>query len=260
MGGAGHGPTETDHVTAVRIATSIGRTLPGLRRQLVAEGVTGTDLGTAGDRFAQATLEHLLVDLNIADAVLSEEASDDRSRLSSTRVWVIDPLDGTREFTDPQRIDWAVHVALVINGEPSAAAVHLPEPDVVLSTSEPVPCPSLPTSRPLRIVVSRTRPPRLAPALATHLDAEIVTMGSAGAKAAEVMSGQAEIYLHDDGMNEWDACAPAAVAAAAGLHSSGLDGRPLAFNKPDPKIGSLLICHPDLADQVLEFMQTEIET
>ncbi len=254
---ADDGQSVEDHSMATRIATTIGRGLPDLRRSLLTEGISGAELGAAGDRHAQATLEQLATELNPGDVVLSEEGVDDPARLTARRVWIIDPLDGTREFSEPNRHDWAVHVALVVDGAPTAAAVHLPDPDTVLTTSHSTHPATLPTDRPVRIVVSRTRPPAVASVIARALDAEIVHMGSAGAKAAEVVCGEAEIYLHDGGMNEWDACAPAAVAASAGLHVSHLNGSALVFNKPRPSTPDLLICHPRLADEVLALVDAE---
>ena len=165
------------------------------------------------------------------------------------RVWIVDPLDGTREFGEPPRTDWAVHVALVIGGEPVAGAVALPARGLVLSTASP---PRLPpgVERP-RVVVSRTRPPASAQQLVNALDAELVPMGSAGAKAMAVVLGDADIYAHSGGQYEWDSAAPVAVAASAGLHVSRLDGSPLRYNQRDAWLPDLLICRPELAQPVL---------
>ncbi|MFV2039905.1 MAG: 3'(2'),5'-bisphosphate nucleotidase CysQ, partial [Acidimicrobiales bacterium] len=185
-----------------------------------------------------------------ADAVLSEEGSDDPSRLTAARVWIIDPLDGTREFGEPPRTDWAVHVALVENGRPTAGAVALPALGVTLSTCFPPTLPAATGGAP-RIICSRTRPGPAAELLGDKLDGELIYMGSAGAKAMAVVRGDADIYAHTGGQYEWDSCAPVAVAEAAGLHTSRLDGSPLVYNTPDPYLPDLLICRRELAEQVL---------
>jgi 3'(2'), 5'-bisphosphate nucleotidase len=185
------------------------------------------------------------------DAVLSEEGRDDRARLDAERVWIVDPLDGTREFGEPPRADWAVHVALVgADGVPLAGAVALPGQRVVLSTSPPPPLPPAPPGRP-RVIVSRSRPPAIATQLAEAIGGDLVPMGSAGAKAAAVVLGAADVYPHAGGQYEWDSCAPVAVALAAGIHASRLDGSPLRYNNPDPYLPDLLVCHPSLTDAVL---------
>jgi 3'(2'), 5'-bisphosphate nucleotidase len=167
-------------------------------------------------------------------------------------VWIIDPLDGTREFTEPGRTDWAVHAALAINGVAMAGAVALPALGEMYSTSEPPQLGDVPTDRPIRIVVSRTRPPAEATAVAAALDAELVPMGSAGAKAMAVVRGEAEVYLHAGGQYEWDSCAPVAVALAAGLHASRIDGTPLRYNQPEAWMPDLLICRTELAATVVD--------
>jgi 3'(2'), 5'-bisphosphate nucleotidase len=184
------------------------------------------------------------------DAVLSEEGKDDQARLTAARVWIVDPLDGTREFGEVPRDDWAVHVALVIDGEAVAGAVALPAQGVTLS-SHPAPVVPPAPDGPPRIVVSRTRPPAVATALAEALGAELIEMGSAGAKAASVVQGRSDLYPHAGGQYEWDSCAPVAVAAAAGLHVSRIDGSALRYNRPDPYLPDLLVCRPELADKTL---------
>ena len=183
------------------------------------------------------------------DYVLSEEAAGDPARLSATRVWIVDPLDGTREYSEG-RDDWAVHVALVVDGQPVAGAVALPGLGSVLSTGTPLPLPA-PRHGPLRVVVSRTRPPAVAEAVGKALDAELVPMGSAGAKVATVIRGETDVYVHAGGQYEWDSAAPVAVAIAAGLHASRLDGSPLRYNQPNPWLPDLVICRLDLAEAVL---------
>lgn len=185
------------------------------------------------------------------DAVLSEEGKDDLRRLDAARTWIIDPLDGTREFSEPPRDDWAVHVALVVAETVVAAAVALPAASLTVSTAEPPPAkPS--RSGPIRLVVSRTRPPALAQELAARLGGELMPMGSAGAKAMAVVRGEADVYAHAGGQYEWDSAAPVGVAAAAGFHVSRLDGSTLRYNQPNPWLPDLLVCRADLADRLLE--------
>ena len=182
--------------------------------------------------------------------MLSEEALDDPSRLDSRRVWVVDPLDGTREFSESGRSDWAVHVALVVGERAVAGAVALPALGLTLSTLRP---PRLPAARsgPPRLVVSRSRPPAQADAVAAALGAQTVPLGSAGAKAMAVVRGDADIYVHAGGQYEWDSCAPVAVAAAAGCAVSRLDGSALRYNQPDPYLPDLIVCRPELRGAVL---------
>jgi 3'(2'), 5'-bisphosphate nucleotidase len=201
----------------------------------------------------------LLAEHRPHDAVLSEEGKDDPVRLTASRVWIVDPLDGTREFSEPPRTDWAVHVALAVDGVAAAGAVALPGLGRTLGTLVPEPLPPEPPPHP-RLVVSRTRPPALTAHLAEVLDAELVEMGSAGAKAMAVLRGEADVYAHAGGQYEWDNCAPVAVAEAAGLHVSRIDGSPLRYNQADVYLPDLLICHPSLAARVLEAIATAPET
>ena len=207
-------------------------------------------LRAEGDRRAHELLARELAAARPADSVLSEEGADDPARLEAERVWVIDPLDGTREFAEPGRTDWAVHVALVVGERPVAGAVALPALGQTLSTADP---PRLPPARtgPPRLVVSRSRPPKQAEAVAAALGADIVPLGSAGAKSMAVVRGSADIYVHAGGQYEWDSCAPSAVAAAAGCAVSRLDGSGLRYNQPDVYLPDLVICRPELADAVL---------
>jgi len=183
------------------------------------------------------------------DAVLSEEGKDDPIRLTSDRVWIVDPLDGTREFGEDDRTDWAVHVALWSAGSLVAGAVALPAQGVTFSSDPAPPVPAV--GDPLRLVVSRTRPPALVTALAELLGASLVPMGSAGAKAMSVLQGTSDAYVHGGGQYEWDSAAPVAVAQAAGLHCSRLDGSPLLYNQQDVLLPDLVICHAAVADRVL---------
>ncbi len=245
-------PTRADHHLAHALATEAGWRLVELRATLVAAGTETSELRDQGDRQSHELLMAGLAEAVAAgDAVLSEEGRDDLARLDHRRVWIIDPLDGTREFGEPPRADWAVHVALAIDGVAVVGAVALPAVEVVLSTRELLELAPAHPGAP-RVVVSRTRPPAAATWLAEQLHGELVEMGSAGAKAMAVVRGEAEVYAHSGGQYEWDSCAPAAVAAAAGLHVSRLDGSPLRYNNPDPYLPDLLICRPELAGPALE--------
>jgi len=234
----------TDLELAKAIAEGAGKLLLDLR----ATGLfSGKALGKAGDRVANAFIMEALRENRPDDAILSEEEKDSAARLSAERVWIVDPLDGTREYGEG-RADWAVHVALAIGGKPVVGAVALPGLGKVM-LSEPQALPEL--AQKLRVLVSRTRPAKEALAVAEALDAELVPMGSAGAKAMAVLRGEADIYLHTGGQYEWDNCAPAAVALAAGLHATRADGTPLVYNNADPYLPDLLICQKDLAPKVL---------
>jgi 3'(2'), 5'-bisphosphate nucleotidase len=205
-------------------------------------------LGKAGDQTANQFLCHAIREQRPDDGLLSEEEKDNPERLSKSRVWIIDPVDGTREYGEG-RTDWAVHVALAVDGVPVIGAVALPSLDLVLRSDKPSAVPPAPEK--LRMVVSRTRPAAEAVAVAEALGAKLIPMGSAGAKAMAVVRGEADIYLHTGGQYEWDSCAPAAVAAAYGLHISRVDGSPLVYNQADVYMPDLLICRKEHATQVL---------
>ena len=245
--------TLDDHELSHQLAERAGRLLLDLRTDLAARGASMWHLKDAGDEAAHVWLAHEMAIARPRDGFLSEEGRDDRSRLEKERVWIIDPLDGTREYGEG-RADWAVHVALAENGIPIAGAVALPAEGVTLSTAHPPTLPPFPTDRPLRIVVSRSRPPFEAIAVARHLAAEMVEMGSAGAKAMAVVRGQVEMYVHAGGQYEWDNCAPAVVAMAAGLHVSRVDGSPLRYNQRDPYLPDVVICRREIADEVLSVL------
>jgi 3'(2'), 5'-bisphosphate nucleotidase len=232
-----------DHELAAQLAREAGHLL--LRRR--AEGATKDD----GDRESNELLLARLAEERPDDAVLSEESKDDPIRLVRERVWIIDPLDGTREFGEAGRSDWAVHVALVINGTPHACAVGLPAQDDLVMATVPAPTLAPAHDAKMRLLVSRTRPPKLAEYLAGVLDAELVPLGSAGAKTMAVVQGHADVYAHSGGQYEWDSAAPVGVAAAAGCHVSRLDGSPLVYNQPNPYMPDLLVCRPELAAAVL---------
>lgn len=241
----------TDAELAARLAAEAGRLLLDVRASGVFDGASdGKALGKAGDATANQFLCHALRHLRPDDGLLSEEEKDNPARLDKSRVWIVDPVDGTREYGEA-RADWAVHVALAIDGVARIGAVALPglEGGVVLRSDQPQALAPM-AERP-RFLVSRTRPAAEAQAVAAALGGELVPMGSAGAKAMAVVLGQAEVYLHSGGQYEWDSCAPAAVAAAHGLHCSRIDGSPLVYNQADTYMPDLLICRPEWAERVL---------
>lgn len=277
-------PAQTDdHAIAAQLARDAGNLLLELRERRGNAGVSGKALGREGDAASHQLVMKRLAELRPDDAVLSEEGLDQDAtrarRLAAPRVWIIDPLDGTREFGEVPRTDWAVHVALTIDGDAAIGAVALPGRDLILTTrpesgsaeilsqpfgdSEPEATPAhLPssgdgqpnrivTTQPPRIVVSRSRPPAAAERIAAALGGELVPLGSAGAKAMAVVLGEADVYAHSGGQYEWDSAAPVAVARAVGLHVSRLDGSPLVYNQPDPYLPDLLVCRRDLAGQVI---------
>jgi len=236
-----------------RLAAELAEQAGNLLLELRAEGGDPADLRKAGDRLSHEFLAAELAARRPGDAVLSEEGRDDPARLAADRVWIVDPLDGTREFGEPGRTDWAVHVALWEHGALTAGAVALPARGQVLATTAPpVMPPAREAGKPLRVVVSRTRPPAFLERLGEEMSATLVPLGSAGAKAAAVMLGEADAYIHAGGQYEWDSAAPAAVALAAGLHASRLDGSPLRYNQPDPMLPDILICPVVLAESLLE--------
>ena len=239
----------TDADLAAHLAQLAGRLLLEVRDS----GMFGAKaLGAAGDQTANQFLCHAIREQRPDDGLLSEEEKDSAERLAKSRVWIVDPVDGTREYGE-SRSDWAVHVALAIDGVPVVGAVALPGLDLVLRSDRPGVLP--PPNAPLRMLVSRTRPAREATEVAKLLGAELVPMGSAGAKAMAVVRGEADIYLHTGGQYEWDSCAPVAVALGHGLHCSRADGSPLIYNQADTYMPDLLICRKDHADMVLEATQ-----
>lgn len=244
-------PIMSDAELAARLAGAAGRLLVEVRDSglLVTKA-----LGKAGDQTANHFLTHAIRAMRPDDGLLSEEAQCDGTRLEKSRVWIIDPVDGTREYGEA-RADWAVHVALAIDGVAQIGAVALPGLDLVLRSDRPSPLKQ--TARPARMVVSRTRPAAEALAVADALGLELVPMGSAGAKAMAVVRGEAEIYLHSGGQYEWDSAAPVAVAQAHGLHCSRIDGSPLRYNGEDSYLPDVLICRSELADAVLGALMTK---
>lgn len=236
----------TDAELASMIAERAGALLVDLRANYA-----GNALGADGDRLANEAILEMLGAARPADAILSEERACDGARLAHHRVWIVDPLDGTREFGEG-RDDWAVHIGLAIDGVAAVGAVALPALRRVYNSGSPSPLNA--ANAPLRMVVSRSRPAPVCIQVAQALAAELVPMGSAGAKAMSVVSGEADIYLHAGGQYEWDNCAPAAVALAYGLHCSRIDGSPLRYNRVDPYLPDILICRRELAPTVLRIL------
>lgn len=244
-----------DHALARRLAVEAGELLLEVRRALEDEGADPETVKDEGDRRSD---DFLMAELDrhapTGDGVLSEESGathGDVSRLEAERVWIIDPLDGTREFSEPGRSDWAVHVALVVGGDPVCGAVALPALGTCFSTADEVlALPAIPDEP--RVVVSRTRPPAEADVVREALGGVLVGMGSAGAKTMAILRGEVDCYPHSGGQYEWDSAAPAAVARHHGLHVSRLDGSPLVYNNPDPYLPDLLVCRPELAAPTLD--------
>ena len=238
-------PADDDALLAEELAAQAGALLLSVRS---AARRAAQRADALADRYIGAELARR----RPRDHVLSEESPDDPARLRCRRVWIIDPLDGTREYEEADRTDWAVHVALWADGRLSAAAVALPALGEVYSTRAGHLAGPPAERGAQRIAVSRTRPPPYAASVAGELGAELVDMGSAGAKVAAVLRGDVDAYLHDGGQHEWDSAAPVAVAAAAGLHASRADGSPLRYNQPNPWSPDLLVCRRDAAGQMVE--------
>ncbi len=243
-----------DHLFAAWAATTAGELLLQVR----GSGLEGKALKDAGDLASHELLMKIFAEHMPADAVLSEEehrgTSGEHDRLTARRVWIIDPVDGTREYSEPPREDWAVHVALWQEGELVAGAVAQPALGATFHTGRPPVVPARTAPRP-RIAVSRTRPPAFVAALAEEIDAELVPMGSAGAKVISVTRDVTDAYVHAGGQYEWDSAAPVAVARAAGLFTSRIDGSPLRYNQPDVLLPDLVVCRPELAEPILEFVR-----
>lgn len=249
-----------DHLLAHELAARAGELLLELRATAGPSAAERWALRDDGDLGSHHFLVDRLLEARPDDRVLSEEGAEDRRRLGADRVWIVDPLDGTREFGELGRVDWAVHVALVVGDALAVGAVALPAMGLTLSTAQPpvLPASDLASGRPPRLVVSRSRPHPATILAAEVLGADLVPMGSAGAKAMAVVRGEADAYAHAGGQYEWDSAAPAAVALAAGLHVSGVDGSPLEWNKADPWQPHLLICRPELAEPVVEAVQAAV--
>jgi 3'(2'), 5'-bisphosphate nucleotidase len=242
--------TETDQNLATRLAVEAGKMLVELRDELVREGIHYWDLKDEGDVAGHRFLVAALSSARPDDVILSEEAADNRRRLQAERVWIIDPIDGTNEFAEHPRFDWAIHVALWERGALTAAAVSMPALDLVFSAYPAPIVPSFERERPI-LVTSRSRNTYAAVRVANELGCDVGRLGSAGAKTMAVVMGEADIYVHDGGMYQWDSAAPAAVAMAAGLHVSRIDGRPLVYNQESLWLPDLVVCRPELAEAVL---------
>lgn len=244
--------TISDGDLAAEIAEATGALLLRIRDEGREQG---KELGKRGDREANALILSRLREARPGDFILSEEARDDRARCAASRVWIVDPLDGTREYSEG-RADWAVHIGLAVDGRAVTGAVALPVKQRVLRSDDTLA--ATPRSSPLKMVVSRSRPPEIATRVAEAIGAELVPMGSAGAKAMAVVTGEADVYLHAGGQYEWDNCAPAAVARGVGLHVSRLDGSELVYNCVDPLLPDLLICRPDILPTVRAAIDREL--
>src|SRR4051794_9819874 len=247
-------PGADDHVLAEWLATVAGERLLEVRD----DGLEGRELKDAGDQAAHELLMALLAKHRPEDVVLSEEGlyhPDDKAlRMRADRVWIVDPLDGTREFSEPPRDDWAVHVALWERGDLVAGAVAQPALGETFSTAATPVVPDRSSDRP-RIAVSRTRPPAFVEALAEEIGADLVPMGSAGVKVISVVRDLTDAYVHAGGQYEWDNAAPVAVARAAGLFASRIDRPPLGYNQPERPLPALVVCRRELAEPILDFVR-----
>ena len=242
--------SETDQQLASRVATEAGAMLVELRDELVAEGIHYWDLKDEGDVAGHRYIMSALTAARPDDVILSEEAADNRRRLSAERVWIIDPIDGTNEFAEHPRHDWAIHIALWESGELTAASVALPTLGITFDASPAAVVPPSTRAKPL-LVTSRSRNPYCAVMVANALGCDVARLGSAGAKAMAVVMGEADIYVHDGGMYQWDSAAPSAVAKAAGLHVSRIDGSPLKYNQESLWLPDFLVCRTELAEPAL---------
>ncbi|MCY0905714.1 3'(2'),5'-bisphosphate nucleotidase CysQ [Arthrobacter sp. H14-L1] len=240
----------SDDDLACALADGAGKVLLALQKRAARSG-SGT-LGAEGDSRSQEYLKKALHQARPDDLVLSEEAADNPGRLNAERVWIIDPLDGTREYAEG-RGDWAIHVALWSAGELVTGAVALPRLDMICSSARPGAVAAPHTT--LRMAVSRSRAPALAALVAEEIGAELVPMGSAGYKVCAVASGEVDIYLHDGGQYEWDSAAPVAVARGAGLHASRIDGSALRYNQANPYLPDLLVCRRELSEPLLRIIK-----
>lgn len=243
--------SETDQQLASRVATEAGAMLVDLRDELVAEGIHYWDLKDEGDVAGHRYIMSALTAARPDDVILSEEAADNRRRLTAERVWIIDPIDGTNEFAEHPRHDWAIHIALWESGELTAASVALPTLGITFDSSPAAVVPPSQRLKPL-LVTSRSRNPYCAVMVANALGCDVARLGSAGAKAMAIVMGEADIYVHDGGMYQWDSAAPAAVAKAAGLHVSRIDGSPLKYNQESLWLPDFLVCRTEFAEAALK--------
>ena len=245
---------ESDAALATRLAVDAGHLLVRIREEMTRAGAPPWQVMDAGDLASHRYIVQELAAARPDDAVLSEEGLEDPRRFNTDRVWIVDPLDGTNEFGELGRPDWAVHIALWDADHLAAGAVSIPALDLIFCTDPPPAVPQIHRPNPI-LVTSRNRNPYVAVIVANALDADAVRLGSAGAKAMAVVAGDADIYVHDGGMYQWDSAAPAAVALAAGLHVSRIDGSPMVFNERDPWLPDLLICRPEFAEPTLEALR-----
>jgi 3'(2'), 5'-bisphosphate nucleotidase len=247
-----------DHELAHYLAEETGKRLLAVRERLYNDGASTWLAKDVGDAAAQRFLDEAFAEHRPNDAILSEEAADDSNRLTADRVWIIDPLDGTNEYSEEGRGDWAIHVALWEDGELTAGAVALPVLGITLST-DPATKPVLPAplARKPRLITSRNRAPYSAHLVANAIDCDAIRMGSAGAKAMAVVLGEADIYVHDGGMHQWDSAAPVAVARAAGLHTSRIDGSPFVYNQRETWLPDLIICRPEFVEPVMKALWSD---
>ena len=204
-----------------------------------------------GDDLAHRLLVDALATHRPDDIVLSEEGAEDRRRLVSPRCWIVDPLDGTYDFPFPDSIEWAVHVALVEDSRPTAAAVAVPGMGKVFATDDATGHAGR-NGRDVPLVVSGRSSGYAAAAVADRLGGELTACGSAGVKAMLVVSGAVDVYVHASGLWEWDVCAPAAVAEASGLVVTDLDGEEIVYNKSRPIVRGLVISRPEFAEASLD--------
>ena len=243
--------SETDQQLASRVATEAGAMLVELRDELVAVGTHYWELKDEGDVAGHRYIMSALTAARPDDVILSEEAADNRRRLNAERVWIIDPIDGTNEFAEHPRHDWAIHIALWEAGELTAASVALPTLGITFDASPAAVVPPSTRAKPL-LVTSRSRNPYCAVMVANALGCDVARLGSAGAKAMAIVMGEADIYVHDGGMYQWDSAAPSAVAKAAGLHVSRIDGSPLKYNQESLWLPDFLVCRTELAEPALK--------
>lgn len=245
---------ETDAELATRLATEAGQLLVQLRHELVQHGAPSWQVMDTGDIESHRFLVGALRQARPDDAVMSEEGLEDPRRFATDHCWIVDPLDGTNEYGERGRSDWAVHVALWSHGRLAAGAVSLPALGLTFATDPAPVLPQVHRDRP-RLITSRNRNPYSAVVVANALDCDAVRLGSAGAKAMAVVVGEADIYVHDGGMYQWDSAAPAAVALAAGLHVSRLDGSPIVYNGRDPWLPDFVVCRREYAQPVLDALR-----
>lgn len=236
-----------DHRIAANLALRAGQALLEYREaELDKPFYDQWDVRDGGDRLAHELLVDELAGLCPHDIVMSEEGRDNPARLEADRTWIVDPLDGTYDFPFADSIEWAVHVALVEDGLPTAAAVSVPGFDQVFATDSG-PCAAR-GERDAPLVVSGRSNGYFGAEVARALDGGLTACGSSGVKAMLVVAGQVDVYVHGSGLYEWDVCAPAAVAEAAGLVVTDIHGDEIRYNKPDPVVGGFVVSRPEFAD------------